>query len=353
MHGLQIIVNTVDIATAPVAVAPVSGKPSRADVIAALEKLPAETPEEVKTESVAPPVEAAADSVAPVEDIDPADEKPAAEVEAKPDEHDAETTKRLSVVQKAEKRSREAIAEAKRAAADEVQSERARLTREFAPHIESAKAYAAAKEQARTNPVALLRSLGVSDEDMDYVARQVYASSSAAAADPKNSAAAAQARRERESDSELARLRKTVEDMQTGQTQREQQAQASAAAQNYIASVAKAVSDETPLVAKLLEKSPQKAHERIATMTNMMLERDREVPDAADVLAAVEAERRAELEELGIDPTTITKAKPTAPVVKSKTLDPAASPGAKAPAAAPRESAEERRVRLERDMPWR
>lgn len=359
----------MDIQPATVIATAATAKPSRADVLAGMAKVEAEAAAADKDAAPAAKSAAGADDAVKADDAAPAKkadpivaddaDDPDAEpkVEAKPGEKtDPETDKRLSLVQKAEKRSRDAIAEAKREASQAIATERQRLD----PLLEKTKAYESAVANARTNPVALLRALGVTDDEMEYVARQAYAESTAAQKKPENREAAARQRAEREHASELATLRKTVEELQGGLTKREQEAAAARDGERYIAGVTKAVVDaDAPIVARMLEKTPQKAQNLLMQTALMMLNRDGEVPDHAEVIAELERNERAELADRGVDVDAIVKAKPAAATVvatpaakPARTLDTSTASTTR-PIDNSKKTAAEKRAELEKNMPWR
>lgn len=264
---------------------------------------PAETPAEEPTEEAAEE---------PAEEAE-ADETPAEpEKEAKPDK---DLARRLAAVQKEEKRAKAALAEERRAIAEErraIEAE-ARETKARLERVE--KAFA----RLKYDPVAIAREAGIPEEMFEDFAKAYYAASPKGQADPRFKDAAQRTAREREKDDEQSELRREVAELRA-HVQQQESAQRTAA---WLDNVAKAASDETPLVQTMLSKSPQKTRARLAQVAEQLLAETDEVPDPEDVVAELEKIRREELEELGIDapaPATngASKTKPVPPAAKTK-----------------------------------
>lgn len=243
---------------------------------------------------------------------------PAKSVEAKPD---SETSKRLAAVQAAEKRSREKVA-AERA---EVAAERAAAAKERseldAERAELA-AYRKAVERAKVDPVAALRAMGITDPaDLEHAAKTSYA---AAKGDPANKEAAARAMREREHADELATLRKRLDDRDSADKQRTETEHVQRETAKYVSDLKAAVGDDSPIARHFLAKSPAKTEAALRRTAYELSQETGDIPDHADVLARYEQTRRAELEELGIDPNSILSAPP-----KKPDLEAAKKPAAK------------------------
>lgn len=275
----------------------------RADTLAALisegdapaEK--AETPEVAK----APAVEAEPDA----HDDDEADDEPAPAAKAPEAKVDSETSKRLAAVQAAEKRSRDKVAAeraevvADRAAAAK---ERAELAAERAEIAE----YRKARERAKLDPVAYLKAAGVTDPaELEYAAKQAYA---AGKGEPANKEAAARALREREHSEEVAALRKRLDARDAEDAERSERATIDREVTTYVDGLKAAVgtSDVSPLAKHFMNKSPAKTEATLRRLTYELAQETGDKPDFDDVLARYEQTRRAELEELGVDPASLT-----------------------------------------------
>lgn len=220
------------------------------------------------------------------------------------DKPDAETVKRLAAVQAAEKRSREKLA-AERA---EFAAERAKLE-ELRKEIEAYRAdselFAKAKARAEIDPVSVLESLGV--KDLEYAAKQAYAK---AKADPANKEAAARSLRERELMEEIAELKKWRTETTRAEQERAQNEMARREAETYMADVTKAATagELSPLAKHFMAKNPAATDHRLRRIAVELAQETGERPDVEDVLARYEKSRRAELEELGVDPNSILNA---------------------------------------------
>ncbi len=105
------------------------------------------------------------------------------------------------------------------------------------------------------------------------------------------------------------------------------------AVDRYLASVTKAVGDDTPLARAALAKNPDRTRGVLTQIADELWASSgpsddlRDVPTPTEVLAAYEARRTAELEELGIDPKLIGRAAAPAPV--TPTPAPVATPTAR------------------------
>lgn len=278
------------------------------------------------------------------------DDKPA--VEAKPDEKvDPETAKRLAAVQKAEARSREKLNseraefEAQRKKLDEERAELSAL-RERVEKFEKLSA------KAKIDPAAALEALGV--EDFDYAARQAYARTKAQADDPKNREAAARAMREREAGDKLTATEKRIADLERKLEERDQRAQVQRQADEYMAGVTKAAGaagDDTPLLRHFMAKNPEATVQRLRRVAFDLAQEMDDIPEHADVIARYEKLRRAELDELGVDPATIlspatAKTKKNEQEAEKKNAAPTLSNDLSAPRA-PRARVSEREDRAE------
>jgi hypothetical protein len=220
---------------------------------------------------------------------------------------DAETAKRLDAVAKAEKRSRDKIA-ADRAAA---KAETEKRDAELKPRLEKLEKFEAAMKNVHRDPAAALALLGLGDDAaLEGFARAAFAMTEAGKKDPARAKAnadlAAQVLREREANGATEALQKRLDDLERTISTEKQQAQLEQKRTAYVDFTAKKVSDETPIAKALGEKNPDKLRAALwATTERMIADNDGEVPDPEDVLATYEKTRRAELEELGVDPATL------------------------------------------------
>ena len=221
------------------------------------------------------------------EDTDAEDAEPDAEAA------DPELAKRLEAIQRAEKRSRDQVEQARR----ELDAERQRIEQQLAPQREALAKYEAARKRAKYDPVSVLSSLGLSADDFEAAARQVYAASTAGQANPQLRDQAARSLREREASDEIAQLRQQHEQLQAQiQADRSQRELAS-----YLDTVGRSVTAATPLVSALVTNDPSGAREELARVAEQLYQASGEVPDPADVAAELEKTERARLKRLGIE----------------------------------------------------
>ena len=335
-----------------------SARPSRAQVLAEMPFANGPAVEKPSSDAAAPSSAAAkdvddkaAETPPPLSKDEAAVDEKADKVEAKTeDKPDPDTDKRLSAVQKAEKRSREQLAKERAEAKAEMQLEFDRQRAALAPHMESLKAFQSAKEKAEVDPVGLLTSLGISVEKFDYIAQQIYNNSKAAEADPKRREFAAQAREKREYEARMEAMQKRIDAMENERKQAAESQENARLEETAFKSLSEAATDDTPLTKKLLAKNPAKARAALLKTARDLFKQTGEPPDAEDVLNAYEKIRAEELAELDVDVTSIAKPK-AAPAdekrAPSKTLE--ASPSGAKPAPA---KGKPSRDELLREMPW-
>lgn len=234
---------------------------------------------------------------------------------------EGEAAKRAALLQKQEKRAREALAKER--------AEIEKMRAEVQAQAEEYKRLAELKARAKYDAAALAELAGIGEDDFEPIARDLYARSKAGREKPENIEAARRMQREREYIEKVQALEQRIATFEQTQKQREQQAQVEKLMSEYIGGIAKtAQSDavEAPLLRNQLQRNPARAQQAIQNLAESMYAETGEVPDASDVIARYEQMRSAELEELGIDPRTIGKRKPaptsTGP---SRTLAPAGS----------------------------
>jgi hypothetical protein len=241
------------------------------------------------------------------EDDDESDAKAAKAEEAKEEEKpDKDLQRRLSAVQREEKRAKAALAEERKAIADE----RRAVERERDEARAELNAFRKVQERARYDLPGVLRALGYKDDDFETAAREVYEASPKGQADPRLKGQAARSAKEREYDDRLARMERQNQELIAQLQQRELAQRAEA----WIDQAAKAASEETPLVQRMLERSPTRARAELKRVADRLIDETGEVPDHEDVVAELEKD----LDELGL-----VAAEKSAPS-KTQTLPPAA-----------------------------
>lgn len=213
---------------------------------------------------------------------------------------DPETTKRLSTIQAAEKRSRDKIAAERK----ELDARAKAIEAEWSPRAKAAADFEALKAKAKKGGVHLvdaLRALGVGDDDLEPAAQALYAHSKAGAADPTRKAAADRMMAERAHVTELEEVRAELRELRDGLSQRDEQQTFERRRATFLDHTVKAIGDDAPIAKALATKNPTKLRAALWAMTVELTEaNDGEVPDFPDVVAAYEAQRSAELEELGV-----------------------------------------------------
>lgn len=220
---------------------------------------------------------------------------------------DPETAKRVSTIQAAEKRSRDKIAAERK----ELEAQRKAIETEWAPRVKEAEDFKALKAKAKKGGVHLvdaLRALGVGDDDLEPAAQAIYAHSKAGAADPARKAAADRMLAERAHVTELEELRAELRELKDGLSKRDEQQTFEQQRATFLDHTVKAIGADAPIATALATKNPTKLRAALwATTVELMEANDGEVPDFADVVATYEAQRKAELEELGLAPPKAAK----------------------------------------------
>lgn len=185
---------------------------------------------------------------------------------------------------------------------------------------------------ARQDPLAAMAALGFGETDYEAVGRLLYAHSPEGQKDPRHKAAAAQTLAQREQQTVMEKLQAKLDALEQKTTAREQAMEQQARAERYVSSVAKAAGDETPLAKSALARNPDKTKAALYEIALRLYAESgptdelRDDPTPAEVLRAYEAQRTAELEELGIDPKSLARSPAVA-------IAPAAAPASARPAA--------------------
>ena len=341
----EVPVGAVSAPVAPAApeprVAPSAAKAAKlAALNAGLKALPSETGTAPSAPVVEKPANAAAPATpppasdVPAEDADaaaPIVEKPAAKVEPVEEKPDAQTAKGLAAIDKQAAKFR---AEQK-TAREELAMERADLARRTAELNAKAGSLDELRTLAKKNPVAALAKLGIeSEDDLEVVAKTAYANSKTGKADPRNKAYAEQTAKEREYATKLEALEAQQAELKQYVSQRDQQAALEQARATYSDAAVKAIPAEPSLIGTLHAKNPGKARSALLEL-GIKMERDAAVEDGAQpheygkytpshaaVVAEYEKQRRAELEEQGVDVDAMLKRTAPAPAkTAAKTLD--------------------------------
>lgn len=300
------VTSNTDTATATTPAPATTADSTRADILAGLEAIGNEPVPEAAPTLDSPqdtPVETKATEVAP--EVEPV--------------VDADTAKRIAAVQKQEKRARDALAVEKAA----LEKERA----EWASVLEEARGFADLKSRAKYDPAAALAALGLGEDDFEPAAKDLYARSKAAQANPAAREAAAKMQRERQYADKVSALEAKLASLESSLTEKQRQADYDQAWNNYYGDVSKTVktSDDAPLLRAHMDKNPQRAQQMVQQAANYLFQQTGEWPEASDVVATYEQNRRRELEELGIPVDEVLKRKPKVQAAQPITPTPPAT----------------------------
>lgn len=215
-------------------------------------------------------------------------------------ESDPELEQRLEKIRRAEKRSKEQIQREREEMRAELDKERQAFQKEreeWQPKVEQ---FQRMQSRAQYDPAGVLEALGV-EPTLEH-ARAIYARTPEGQKDPRVRDHATRAMQQRETSDELSQLRDEVKKLRQEREQEQQQRQAQQQYSEYLQRVTKAASDDTPIVKRWLSSAPEKANSRLGEMAGQIYRQTGEIPEPQDVVRELEKARRAELEELGIDP---------------------------------------------------
>lgn len=225
---------------------------------------------------------------------------------------DPEMQKRVDQIQKREKQAKAAIARERA----EFHQERDAFLEEWKPLVQEAQAFKQYRAKVRTNPAAVLMALGLKEEDLDYAARQVHGRSKKAAENPKNREYSDRLERERELEERAINAERLAQQALERVSQADQQRVEQENLDRYLKVMVKSIqAEEHPLVATMIKKTPEKARKMLHQTAERLWNETGEVPDHADVVAQLEQDRREELEELGVDLSSLV------PTSKKKNLE--------------------------------
>ena len=277
------------------------------------------------------PAEEAEAEAEPTEEVEAAaddtdDGAPVDEDEDDPDltSDDPKVQKGLDAVRVAEKRMRAAAAR-DRAAFD---AER----QKWQAQVDKVAEFEALAKRAKYDPAAVLRALGMNEDDFEIAAHALYGESKAASADPKQKAAAMARLKEREKEDKLSANEKRIADLEAKLEQQNTQARAQAEAAAYIQQINTVAAAKHPLVAQYLKADPEDTGDKLVAEYNRLSQTLNRAPKPAEVVAAFDKRERARLTKLGIDPAAIVKPKVVANSNKPAPKKPAANTNGTKPA---------------------
>jgi hypothetical protein len=274
---------------------------------------------------IAPAVATPAADAAPVEEpaadpaasdaVDPAD-PPADPIDPpKPTEEQAGA----AAIRKLEQHTRRQLAEERAKQQADLDNQKTAWSAKLEKAAELERKLAAGRE----DPVALLKSLGYSDDDLAGVGRLVYGASTEGAKDPRYKAAGEAHLAKTQQMTQVQKLEQKLADLEKKQEERDIAAKQQAEELSYLDEVTKAIPTESP-IAKAVAKHPAKVRSALLGVARELYLASgpsndlRDVPSHAEVLAAYEKKRDETLEMFGIDPS----------ILKSPTVKPAIRPAA-------------------------
>lgn len=212
--------------------------------------------------------------------------------EVEPDEPAA--AKGLDQVRRAEKHARAKLDADRSALEQEREQHKAALA-----EVEQFKALA---KQIRRDPTAVLRALGLTDDDFEPIGQAIYADSKAGQADPNRKMTAAARLAQRERDEEMQALKKRADDLEAKYEADKRAMAEQAEVQQYVAGVNQSIKS-TPLVAHLHKADPDAVLDGLSAAHARLLKAGNAAPTPRQVVLAYEKRERARLTALGIDLT--------------------------------------------------
>lgn len=275
-------------------VVPIGGQRSavraagREAFLAAVEKAPERAAEKPAPAEVA---EEPAEEDAEAPEVEPETEEEDTEPEPQAAK-DPDRDKRIEAVQKAEKRSLEKVAAERRKFDEERQSfisERQKFEKEWGPRMEAAQRFDEMKERAQWDLAGVAEMLGISAEDYEHHAKQLFRLSPRGKADPKNRDAYERDNREREHRQKLTAAEKRIQDMESKLDERFKALEEKERLSGLTQKAQKALGDDTPIMRKRFETHPEAAQKDFAIAVKYLREQTGEEPDPADVIRELEA----------------------------------------------------------------
>jgi hypothetical protein len=222
---------------------------------------------------------------------------------------DADTSKRLDKVRKAERRMREA------ADAREKQFEREKqeFFASMRPRMEKLERFEALEGKVNSRPIEVLVSLGLKPENFGLAARSLFAETDEGKKDPRNREAVAERASRMELEARIADMQRRLDERDTKETTAAERQLQEQQLDAYFTRVKKAASDEHPLAKHVLAKTPKKAERELTELTYELAKKlGGKYPKPATVMRMYEKQVRRDLGRLGVDVDAMTKAPATA-----------------------------------------
>ncbi len=259
---------------------------------------------EVEADEEAAPVEAAADGDSVEEDD--ADEDDSADDETNAD---PKVQKGLDAVRRAETRHRA-----------QMERDRAEFAAEKAKHTERVAKldeYEDAAKRVKYDPAALLKKLGVVEDDFEMIAHAIYAESKAGSVDPNRKAAAAQRLRDREKDDKYTAIERKQAELEKRIEADKAERESAAHADRYIGEINTAAKAKFPLVAHMMTAAPEDVSDGLQAAFERLQAKTGKTPKPAEVVAEMDRKERARLKALGVDADALLGTKATIATVKA------------------------------------
>lgn len=269
---------------------------------------------------------AKAETTEPAEPAKPADEP------AKP----ADEPAGAAAIRKLEQHTRRQLAEERAKQQAELDTQKTAWSAKLEKAADLERKLAAGRE----DPVALLKSIGFTDDDLAGAGRLIYGSSTEGAKDPRYKQAGEAALAKTQQLTQVQKLEAKLAAFEEQQTRRDQAAQAQAQIDRFATAMTKAIPPESP-IAKGYAKHPDKVRDALLRVGDELYIASgpsndlRDVPTHAEIFAAYERQRDEALEMYGIDPA-ILKSPTAKPAIKpAATIAPAGVGAPTAPTASP------------------
>ena len=231
---------------------------------------------------------------------------------------DADTAKRLSQVQRTDKRIREQREKDFAARDRQFQADIAKFEAEWKPRIEAAQEFERARERVNADPITVLTKLGLKPEAYEHTAQILYTLAKSKD-DPKAQAAVAKLIKDRELEERLERIEKGEKDREKTASEQAAEAERVRQGQALVASFVKGASDKTPLAKAFLKSDPTAAHADIARIAGELWDEKGDRPTAKEVMIAFEKDRRSLLRKMGLDPKKLSASEAAAALDQTTT----------------------------------
>lgn len=180
--------------------------------------------------------------------------------------------------------------------------------------------------ELKVDPFRVLTAHGfITEDDAEYISKQLYFNSKSAAADPKNRAEAERLRRDRERDLDNKKALDAVEKMRQERDTERAEASQKAELDAYVGKISSAAAGhraKSPELAKALDKFPEQTNQELIRIAHSLSEAKGELADSKLVVLAwvkhhkAETARYKELMAEAGEPVAVVdnKAKSTKPV---------------------------------------